>query len=287
MKKKLLIGLIIYIIFFFLFFLFRLIYGYTAYPDNKDENIQEIIQSNLTYNNVKKNIATVKYKEQSIVVDQKYEKIAKIISASQTKLFESDVKKVRDTIKNYNALIQLEKRSGLTGKRFLHLIIGVPPVYFDKMINEIKAFGKLVSINIEKIDKTNEFKELTTKQNSLIKTRDSLIKLKNRNAKVDELIKLENRILEIENDIQSYGVSLGEFDKENEFCTIKFTLNEISNKKEIPLLHRIKISLEWTIGNYLKLTLTLFIGFLLILIIIIILNKLKIFTKVIKKFLDS
>ena len=37
---------------------------------------------------------------------------------------------------------------------------------------------------------------------------------------------MENKILEVEESIQKLGVKLGEFDTENEFCTIKFSLSE-------------------------------------------------------------
>ena len=37
---------------------------------------------------------------------------------------------------------------------------------------------------------------------------------------------LENRILEIEQQLQGLGVSLGNFDDENEFCTVHFSLLE-------------------------------------------------------------
>ena len=52
-------------------------------------------------------------------------------------------------------------------------------------------------------------------------------------------------------------------------------------------MHRIKVSLEWSIKNYLKFTLIILFGAFLVLILIIILDKLKIVKKVIDKFLNS
>lgn len=290
MKKRLLKYFLIYLAGFLLFFIFRLIYGFVAYPGNEEIALtnNQYIRLNDHQQSVslsKKNYATVKYQQDSAVtVDQKYEKIATVVSESSE--FESDEKRVRGSIKSLNALIQLEQSSGLKGNRRLYLTIGVPPDSFDSMIDELKKVGRLSSINIEKFDKTNEYKELKVKQSALERTRDALIELKRRDAKVEELVALESRILEIENEIQLYGVNLGEFDEENEFCTVNLTLNESLAARGIPLIHRIKVALEWSIKYYLLTTVLLFFGLLLVLVVIAILDKLKVFDKLIKKFME-
>jgi len=186
--------------------------------------------------------------KQPVTFDQKYERIA--AADAKTKEFNQDEKKLRELIKKYKALVQYEKKTGLEGRRFLDLAIGVYPDLFDSMVEEIKNIGSLSSLNISKNDKTNEYKDLNAKKESLIKTRASLLALKNRGGQIAEFISLENRILEIEEQIQKLGVRLGEYDEENEFCTIKFTLIEKGYEAGASMLYKIKTALEWAVKYY-------------------------------------
>ncbi len=260
-KKLVIFGLV-----FLLLFTFRIIYGYSikipAYT-NTSPSISGMFSS--------RNYASKKYKKKlsqglqgSInAVDQKYEKIAKI-DARSTK-FQTDEDRIRKKIKARQALIQFEQKSGNKGKRRLILAIGVPPNNFDQLYQEMVQLGFVVSKQITKKDKTNEYKELNAKKESLEKTRTSLIGLKKRNGDVQEFVRLENRILEIEKELQNLGVTLGSFDEENEFCTIEYSLIE-SRKRVISTLHRVKVALEWTVKFYLRLMVSLcfFFGFIAI-----------------------
>ena len=67
---------------------------------------------------------------------------------------------------------------------------------------------------------------------------------------------LEFRILDIEQQLQTLGVSLGDFDDENEFCTVQFSILE-GKETKITTTTRIKVALEWTIKIYLQLIATL------------------------------
>jgi len=110
--------------------------------------------------------------------------------------------------------------------------------------------GSVVSKEITKIDKTNEYKNLNAKKASLEITRQSLLEIKKQSGKIDEYINLQNRILEIEQELQSLGVQLGDFNEENEFCTVRLTLSEFREIK-VSLLHRVKVSFEWAAEYYL------------------------------------
>ena len=125
-------------------------------------------------------------------------------------------------------------------------MIGVPPDNFDELYQELIKVGKVKNKEITKNDKTNEYKELNARKLSLEKIRFSLLELKTKNGKIEEFMELESRILEIEQQLQNLGVSLGDFDSENEFCTIKFSIYE-SQEVKIGLMQRIKVALEWTI----------------------------------------
>lgn len=256
---------ILYFVFgFIVFFIFRLIYGYTAYPEGETENTYNSYQYNDYYYSDensfdygRNNYASSKYEykqstnagEQITTVDQKYEKIADM--SCKTGEFDKDEKQIREVVENLKSIIQFEQKSGTTGYRYLNLAIGVPPENFDALIDSIKQIGALQSINISKTDKTNEYKELNAKRISLEKTRESLISLKTHGGTIAELIELENQILSIEEQIQDLGISLGDYDSENEFCTVKLTLREsIYKTVEISVMQRMKVALEWTIKYY-------------------------------------
>lgn len=267
---------------FIVLFFFRLAYGYTIKTNAVD--VQSSYLDNLANN--RKNYASKKYKTQTnttnsipIGVDQKYEKIASILTQSNT--FEEEEKTVRAQIKANDALIQFEQKNGNKGRRNLHLVIGVPPDNFDVLYQQLIQIGNVSSKEITKKDKTNEYKELNAKKASLEKIRNSLIELKSKGGKIQEYVSLENRILEIEEQLQVLGVNLGDFDDENEFCTVKFSLLE-KKVATISLLHRIKVALVWAIETYLAFMAMLFFMTLFAYFLLLAIDKLKVLQKILK-----
>jgi hypothetical protein len=206
-------------------------------------------------------------------VDQKYEKIGTL--TSKTTSFDADEKAVQNLVKKYDMLTQYEQRSGLKGHRILRTAFGVVPQRFDNAIKDMKKVGTPVYIQIDKKDKTNEYKKLEARKVSLEKTRKSLTDLKKREGNIKELTALEDRILDIENKIQSLGVRLGEYDEENEFCTIKFLLKEIAPAKGIPFIRRAKVAFEWTAKYYALIIVIFFFGSLFGLVSITIIKQIK------------
>ncbi|MBW0432025.1 DUF4349 domain-containing protein [Leptospira yasudae] len=257
-------------VFLFLFF-FRLAYGY-AYGSRSSgvevaDNYRSFLGGENSFN--KQNIASKKIRYENTgsapkSVDQKYEKVATI--ESQSSDIEADEKKIRESINASGSVIQYENSSGLKQRknRVVKLAVGVPPEKFDELVEQFKQIGKTLLLTIDKKDKTNEYKDLQAKKESLLKTRNSLSSLKSKGGRIDEFVTLENRILEIEDEIQKLGISLGEFDSENEFCTVLLTLYENKSSDEIGIFHRIKVALEWTIKYYLLLTFSLLFAALLI-----------------------
>jgi len=278
--KKLIFWLIII---FALLFIFRLIYGYTKTFDDSPNQTQFFDD----ISNSKRNYATKKYEVKSntpnrtaVKVDQKYEKIAEIKTKSSN--FEEEEKSSRKTIENLDALIQFEQKSGNIGYRKLNLVIGVPPENFDAIYNQLITIGNVQAKQITKKDKTNEYKELNAKKQSLEKIRNSLIDLKSKGGKIEEYMGLENRILEIEQQLQGLGVSLGDFDDENEFCTVQFSLLE-GKEVKIGLMQRVKVALEWTVKMYLQIMATLFFLTLFAYFILLGIDKLKVLEKTVSR----
>ncbi|MCI5147949.1 MAG: DUF4349 domain-containing protein [Candidatus Electrothrix sp. MAN1_4] len=265
---------------FIVFFFLRLLYGYLV-PQESPSAVQSYYRSTAWESRPikRKNYASKTLMLQTAdtgataKVDQKYEKIGTL--SAKTSDFERDEKQLHTLIQQHNILVQFEQRSGLPKNRILDMALGVVPKKFDQVLEQIKSIGTLLSIQIDKSDKTNEYKELEAKKQSLEKTRSALSALKGQGGPIKELIELENRILEIENQIQGFGVSLGEFDEENEFCTVKFTLLEIAAKKNISFLHRIKVAFEWTVLYYSAVLFILFIGTLTVFLIISSIQKVQ------------
>ena len=267
---------------FVVLFCLRLAYGYLVPNENflvssNRGNLDGFISGELS----RKNYATDKMtyvldsvNSQPKSVDQKYEKVASLLSKTTT--FDDDERKIRDLIKKYNAQVQFEQSSGLPGSKRLNLAIGVQPAKFDSMVAELKGISSLQSSQIDKTDKTNEYKDLNARRVSLEKTRDALIGLKSKGGSLDELINLESKILEKETELQETGVKLGEYDEENEFCTVKYALEEQrAAKAQIPFLYRARVALEWTIKYYLLSLIVLLAGSLTVLVTVIVLNRLK------------
>ena len=276
--KKLIFWLILI---FAILFIFRLIYGYTkSYDDTPSQSQFFDLISNTSRNyatnkyTVKSNVAN----QSAINVDQKYEKIAEIKTKSSN--FEDEEKSSRETIEKLDALIQFEQKSGNKGRRKLNLVIGVPPENFDVLYEQLITIGKVHAKQITKKDKTNEYKELNSRKKSLEKIRNSLIELKSKGGKINEYMSLENRILEIEQQLQGLGVSLGDFDDENEFCTVKFSLLE-GKEVKISIMQRVKVALEWTVKIYLRIMTTLFFGSLFAYLLLLVIEKLKLFERIV------
>ena len=282
-KKRLRKVIFWLLIIFLILFIFRLIYGYTNTFDNTPNQTQ-FFES---ISNTKRNYASKQYKVKSnttnqspVKVDQKYEKIAEINTKSSE--FDKEEKQSRNEINKFNALIQFEQKSGNKGYRKLNLVIGVPPENFDSLYNQLIKIGTVQAKQITKKDKTNEYKELNAKKSSLEKIRTSLIDLKSKGGKIEEYMDLENRILEIEQQLQGLGVSLGDFDDENEFCTVQFSLLE-GKEIKIGLMQRIKVALEWTVIIYLRIMATLFFLTLFAYLLLLGIEKLKVLEKIINK----
>ncbi|MCU0451673.1 MAG: DUF4349 domain-containing protein [Bernardetiaceae bacterium] len=239
---------------FGLMFTLRFIYGYTSAARSQDGDnfISDFFES--AADQLRKNYASDKFSVKGqgqgapISVDQKFEKIGAY--RVRTAQFSEDERKARALVKQHQAVIQFEQNSGNPGNRTLHLSIGVPPASFDSMTAQVAKLGLVTSANVTKVDKTSEYKDLNARRVSLENTRASLVELKRRNGDIGEFIALDNRILEIDSTLQGLGVALGEYAEENEFCTVRLTLQE-GKKAEISLLHRLKVAFEWTVQFYL------------------------------------
>jgi len=272
---------------FVLLFVFRLIYGYVATNTNVSSDYRDNFFSSI--DNVRKNYASEKIMMKgndvqtasNIASNQKYEKTASI--KTQTPEFEKDEKLIKEKSASFNAVIQYEKNLGQKGNRQIHLLIGVNPNLFDSLYIELQKIGVLKATEITKVDKTNEYRQLNAKKASIEKTLQSLNDLKSKGGQISDFIALNDKILETEEKSQELGVELGNFNTENEFCTVKYSMYEGATEKSISFIHRVKVALEWTIKYFAIISITMLVLSLTIFVLLLIIDKLKVITAISKK----
>ncbi len=274
---------------FLLLFLFRFIFGFTTNNDSNSSDYGDNFFGQIQ--NLRKNYASEKSMKfaspqtenipTNALNNQKYEKTASIKSKSAK--FEDDKKSVESKTNAFKAIVQYEKNEGKKDSRELHLLIGVNPTLFDSFYVEIQKIGSLKATEITKIDKTNEYKQLNAKRISVEKTLVSLNELKSKGAAISDNVLLLDKILENERQLQELGVELGNFDAENEFCTVRFSLFEGKTEKEISLFSRIKIAIEWTFKYYLMAAFALVLFSLFFFLLLLIIEKLNIIKSIVDR----
>ena len=187
---------------------------------------------------------------------QKYEKIGSLTQTTTD--FDPDRARVDELIKANAGVVQLERAIGLKGHRSLQLGIGVPPDKFDVLIAGLREIGKGNAIEVVKNDKTNEYLQLRAKRATLEKARAALEELKVGGGSTAERVNVQTKLTEVEQQIQDLGVSLGEFDSQNELCTVKLTLRERVAPKPWSASYKARIAFERAIGDYVQLGIGLF-----------------------------
>jgi hypothetical protein len=183
---------------------------------------------------------------------QKYEKIATI--GLSTSSFTDHRTALDRLITSNGAQVQLERLQGLEGNRILNLGIGVPPERFDAFIAEARKLGRETSLTVVKNDKTNDYLKLRARRATLEKTRTQLETLQSAGGSVDERLKVQQQLSELEDKIQEMGVSLGEFDMQNELCTVKLTLAEARVAAPPPVMRKLQRAVAGAIPDFAFLT---------------------------------
>lgn len=275
---------------FLVLFIFRFIYGYVASDGRQTGDYSNDFFESIS--NLRKNYASekVQFKGESsqqhqpdmnISPSQKYEKTASVKTKSSH--FEQDSKQIAAQTEAFKAIVQYEQALGLKGGRELHLMIGVNPEAFDSFYLAVQKIGVIKATQITKVDKTNEYRQLNAQKASLLKTLESLNELKSKPGPITDLVALHDKILETEGKLQDLGVELGNFDTENEFCTVKLSLYEGATEKKVSLIHRVRIALEWTIHYFTYLVFAALGVLCGAFVLLVIIDRLKVISKITKK----
>jgi hypothetical protein len=248
MKFSWRLAAILAIAIFFALFFFRLFFA--QHEPSSDDHFVEAVSR--TFDLVKNNYATAPKQVgptgQPIGDGQKYEKIATLTEVTHE--YDGDRKRLDDLISSHQGIVQFEHAIGLPGRRMLYLGVGVPPDRFDAFIDAVKKIGRNSQVEIIKNDKTNEYLQLRAKRATLEKAKAGLEALQASGGSVDERVHVQNRLTEIEQQLQELGVSLGEFDAQNELCTVKLTLREATAVVASSWSRRIADAFEWSATYY-------------------------------------
>lgn len=269
---------------FILLFAFRLLYGYVAADSTSRNDYSDNFFGSI--DNLRKNYASEKIAMKgdniqaasNMASSQKFEKTASI--KAKTSEFDKDENLIKAKTKSYNAIIQYEQNLGQKGNRQIHLLIGINPAKFDNFYLELQKIGVLKDTEITKVDKTNEYRQLNAKKISIEKMLQSLTELKSKGGQIADFISLNDKILEVEEQLQGLGVELGNFNTENEFCTVRFSMYEGATEKSISFMHRTKVALEWTIKYFAIIAITSLFILIAIFVLLSIIDKLKIIATV-------
>jgi hypothetical protein len=180
-----------------------------------------------------------------------YEKTAQL--SLGTAAFNGDEEHIRKAIVTHKAVIFSEKTTGIGPERSLALGISVHPDRFDSLLHELAEVGQIASINVQQQDRTAEFRRLHAQRQSLKKHHETILKLRGTgNLSVEETLKLEQKILEIEKEIQTAGVQLGDLlDKEpsyNLFVTLQEYQPGSRHDRSFTLARRLGSAFLWALG---------------------------------------
>lgn len=180
-----------------------------------------------------------------------YEKTGQISSGSTN--FTDDEERVRKAIVTHKSVIFDEKASGIAPERKLSLGISVPPERFDSLLEELTHVGQLRAINVEQKDRTGEFRRLHAQRQSLKKYQEAILKLRVANKpSIDDALKLEQKILEIEKDIQTLGVQLGDLLGKEPFYNLFIAFQEYPSgsrlDRTLTVARRLESGFIWAIG---------------------------------------
>jgi hypothetical protein len=107
-----------------------------------------------------------------------------------------------------------------------------------------------VQIEVIKNDKTNAYLQLRAKRATLEKARSGIESLLAAGGSIDERIRAQDKLTSIEERLQELTVSLGEFDTQNELCTVKLMLAEAQTPTPRSWSRRITDAIEWAAIRY-------------------------------------
>ena len=189
---------------------------------------------------------------------QVYEKNAQL--AAGTEAFEPDEASIRAALAAHLAVVFNEKMSGIAPQRRLALEIGVHPEQFDALVQQLQQIAQLQSVSVQMRDRTGDFRRLHAQRQSLKQHLESVLKLRGvKAASIDDELKLEQKIQDIEKELQSLAVQMGDLLGKQSFYHVYVILSEYQPGSRLDRTYampqRLAHAFVWALGWWLALAL--------------------------------
>ena len=160
---------------------------------------------------------------------QVFEKVARL--ASGTTAFDRDQAALRSALEAHDAVIFNETNGGIAPTRRVSLEIGVHPDKFDALVEDLRGIARLESVGVQQRDRTGEFRRLHAQRQSLKKHLEAVQKLRGTaNPTIEDQLKVEQKVQDIERELQTVGVQLGDFVGKDSYYHVYVTLSEASGR---------------------------------------------------------
>jgi hypothetical protein len=189
---------------------------------------------------------------------QVFEKTATVALGSDA--FDEDEAGIRTTLAAHHAVAFNERRSGIKPGRRLILEISVPVDEFDALVSEVQEIGQLQSISVQKRDRTSEFRRLHAQRQSLKEYLASVRKLRGgKQGSIEDELKLEQKIQDIEKELQTLSVQMGDFLGKDSLYHVSLGLTEYLPgsrfDRTYALPKRVAHAFVWALGWWLAMLL--------------------------------
>lgn len=147
--------------------------------------------------------------------------------ALATDAFDDDEAQIRSAVTVHQALVLNEQSSGMVRERRLVLALGIQPSRFDALMNELRGIGRLESVSVQQRDRTDEFQRLHAQRQSLEKHQTAVLKLREtENLSIDDTLRLEQRLQDIDKELETVGIQLGDLLSKESLYHVYVALSE-------------------------------------------------------------
>ncbi|HEV7221847.1 MAG TPA: DUF4349 domain-containing protein [Pirellulales bacterium] len=174
--------------------------------------------------------------------------------ALATDAFDDDEALIRSAVTVHQALVLNEKSSGMVRERRLVLELGIHPGQFDALMNQLRGIGHLESVSVQQRDRTGEFQRLHAQRQSLQKRHAAILKLREtKNLSIDDTLRLEQRLQDIDKELETVGVQLGDLLSKESLYHVYVALAEYypgSRLDPAYIWPQLRYGLIWGLGRW-------------------------------------
>lgn len=149
--------------------------------------------------------------------------------AVTTATFGEDEALVRSAINDHKGTVFHQRNVGLTGHRVLTLEVGVSPERFEDLVKALRGVARLRSISVVQRDRTDDLRRLHAQRQTLKQHLEAVTKLRRaKPASVEDELRIEQKVQDIEKELQSIAVQMGDLLGKESYYHVFLSLTEES-----------------------------------------------------------